>query len=103
MESKAGDYRSYMFGTKKIQAKIMNDKLVVKVGGGFMVIQEFLDQYTQIEYEKLQAQASKTGAIAQSGINALGSQLRGMVAAASPNRQSNRAGLNRSPTMKSQQ
>jgi hypothetical protein len=39
MESKAGnEYRAYMFGTKKIQAKITNDKLVVKVGGGFMVI-----------------------------------------------------------------
>lgn len=33
---------SYMFGTQKITAKIMNDKLVIKAGGGFMLVDEFL-------------------------------------------------------------
>ena len=32
----------YMFGTRKIFAKIMNDKLVVRVGGGYMTIEEFI-------------------------------------------------------------
>lgn len=32
----------YMFGTKKIYSKIMNNKLVVRVGGGFMGIDEFI-------------------------------------------------------------
>jgi len=27
-----------MFGTKKIMAKIQNDKLIIRVGGGFMLI-----------------------------------------------------------------
>ena len=36
---------NYMFGSRKIYAKIMNDKLVVRVGGGFMLIDEFLNTY----------------------------------------------------------
>ena len=32
----------YLFGTRKIYAKIMNGKLVVRVGGGYMVFTEFL-------------------------------------------------------------
>ena len=32
----------YMFGSRKIFAKIMNDKLVIRVGGGYMLIDEFL-------------------------------------------------------------
>jgi len=28
----------YMFGTKKIMAKIQNDKLIIRVGGGYMLI-----------------------------------------------------------------
>lgn len=33
---------NYMFGSRKIYSKIMNDKLVVRVGGGWMLIDEFL-------------------------------------------------------------
>jgi len=36
----------YMFGTRKIFAKIMNDRLVVRVGGGFMGIDEFIQTYS---------------------------------------------------------
>ena len=39
----------YMFGTKKIYAKIMNNKLVVRVGGGFMGIDEFINTYGESE------------------------------------------------------
>lgn len=35
----------YMFGSRKVFAKIMNDKLVIRVGGGFMLINEFLQTY----------------------------------------------------------
>ena len=41
-----------MFGTRKVFAKIMNDKLVVRVGGGFMLIDEFLPTYGQQELDK---------------------------------------------------
>jgi hypothetical protein len=33
----------YIFGTRKILVKLMNGKLVVRVGGGFMSIEEFLE------------------------------------------------------------
>jgi len=42
----------YMFGTKKIFAKILNTKLVVRVGGGFMGIDEFINMYGEIELSK---------------------------------------------------
>jgi len=35
----------YMFGTKKIYAKIINGKLVIRVGGGYMGIEEFMFYY----------------------------------------------------------
>jgi hypothetical protein len=35
----------YMFGSKKIYAKIMNGKLVIRVGGGYMSIDEFMKHY----------------------------------------------------------
>ena len=41
-----------MFGSRKIFAKIMNDKLVIRVGGGYMVINEFLETYGTSEMEK---------------------------------------------------
>jgi hypothetical protein len=31
-----------MFGTKKISAKVMNGKLLVRVGGGFLSIDEYI-------------------------------------------------------------
>jgi len=42
-----------MFGTKKIYAKVMNDKLVVRVGGGYMGIDEFINTYGESELLKL--------------------------------------------------
>ena len=55
----------YMFGTRKIYSKILNDKLVVRVGGGYMLIDEFLATYGQVELEKtntLKARRTFTGA-----------------------------------------
>ena len=34
---------NYMFGTKKILAKIINGKLVIRVGGGYMNAEEFIE------------------------------------------------------------
>lgn len=44
---------NYFFGTKKIYAKIMNGKLVIRVGGGFMVIEEFITAYADSELIKV--------------------------------------------------
>lgn len=46
----------YTFGTKKIFAKIINGKLVIRVGGGYMGIEEFMMYYGQQELTKLQKQ-----------------------------------------------
>ena len=43
----------YLFGTKKIYAKILNGKLVIRVGGGFMIIEEFIATYAENEMTKI--------------------------------------------------
>ena len=42
-----------MFGTRKIFAKILNGKLVIRVGGGYMVIEEFISTYAEKELVKI--------------------------------------------------
>ena len=51
----------YLFGTRKIFAKIMNGKLVVRVGGGYMVIEEFIATYTESEINKLNKICQREG------------------------------------------
>lgn len=43
----------YTFGTRKVLIKVEQGKLIIRVGGGFMNIDEFLDIYTPVEHEKL--------------------------------------------------
>lgn len=43
----------YLFGTKKIFAKILNGKLVIRVGGGYMIIEEFIATYADAEMAKI--------------------------------------------------
>lgn len=47
----------YMFGSKKIFCKIINGKLVVRVGGGYMGIEEFIMVYGKQEVDKGKAAA----------------------------------------------
>ena len=44
----------YQFGSKRVASKVDKDKINVRVGGGFLSIDEFLDQYTPLELEKLE-------------------------------------------------
>lgn len=44
----------YEFGTKRVEVRLAKGKLTVRVGGGYMGINEFLDQYTALELEKLE-------------------------------------------------
>ena len=44
----------YEFGSKRVMVKVERDKINIKVGGGFLSIDEFLDQYTPVELEKLE-------------------------------------------------
>ena len=43
----------YQFGSKRVMVKIDKDKINIRVGGGYLSIDEFLDQYTPTELEKL--------------------------------------------------
>jgi len=44
----------YQFGTKRVAVKVDKDKINIRVGGGFLSLDEFLDQYTPTELEKLE-------------------------------------------------
>lgn len=44
----------YLFGTRKIYAKIFNGKLVIRVGGGYMVIGEFIRTYEDQELGRME-------------------------------------------------
>ena len=39
----------YLFGTKVIATQIINGVLMVRVGGGFMGVEEFVDKHSQKE------------------------------------------------------
>jgi hypothetical protein len=43
----------YFFGTRKKFAKVLNYKLVVRVGGGFMNFTEIIDTYALMELKKI--------------------------------------------------
>jgi hypothetical protein len=43
----------YEFGSKRVAVKVEGNKIQVRVGGGYLSIDEFLDQYTPQELEKL--------------------------------------------------
>lgn len=44
----------YEFGTKRVTVTIERGRIQIRTGGGFLSIDEFLDQFTPIELEKLE-------------------------------------------------
>ena len=44
----------YLFGTRKIFAKILNGRLIIRVGGGYVVIEEFISQFAEKELQALE-------------------------------------------------
>ena len=42
----------YQFGSKKICVGVEQGKINIRVGGGYMIIEEFMEQYTTVELEK---------------------------------------------------
>lgn len=65
----------YIFGQRKIFAKMQNDKLVIRVGGGYMLIDEFLETYGQQELDKINGKAPQ-GSFTGVGVGAMGSPQR---------------------------
>ena len=44
----------YEFGSKRVAVSVQRDKIQIKVGGGYLSIDEFLDQYTPAELDRLE-------------------------------------------------
>ena len=47
----------------KFSIIILNRRLVIRVGGGYIIITEFLDQYSEIELNKIRRLMKKIGSI----------------------------------------
>jgi hypothetical protein len=43
----------YMFGTQKIHAELRNGHLIIRVGGGYMSMDEFIKHHGPAEIRKL--------------------------------------------------
>jgi len=43
----------YQFGSKRVCVRVDKDKINIRVGGGYLSIDEFLDLYTPAELERL--------------------------------------------------
>ena len=44
----------YQFGSKRVAVKIEKDNIKVRIGAGYISIDDFLDQYTTLEMEKIE-------------------------------------------------
>jgi hypothetical protein len=44
----------YHFGSKRVYVRVERDHITVRVGGGYLSIDEFLDIYTPMELEKVE-------------------------------------------------
>ena len=52
----------YQFGTRRVNLKLeSNGYIKVRVGGGWLSIDEFLDLYTKQELDKMKGSNSKAG------------------------------------------
>ena len=49
----------YSYGQRKVAVKVEQDKIKIRVGGGYLAIDEFIDQYTPVELERQFARDSK--------------------------------------------
>ena len=62
---------SYMFGTKQVFVKLVNDKPVFRVGGGFVGFEKFLEKFAGEELEKLLEFSGGPDVLGGSGKNRL--------------------------------
>ena len=46
----------YQFGTRRVMVKVERGKIMIKVGGGYVSIDEFLEQYTPAELAAFERQ-----------------------------------------------
>jgi hypothetical protein len=46
------DHSMYIFGSKRVYIKREHDRVICRVGGGYMSMDEFIEVYTPIELER---------------------------------------------------
>jgi hypothetical protein len=51
----------YEFGSRRIFVRVDQDKINIRVGGGYLSIDEFLDQYTPFELDKIERKDKRFG------------------------------------------
>jgi hypothetical protein len=44
---------NYVYGSKKVSVKYLRNHLIIKVGGGSMMVEEFVANYEDIEMAKI--------------------------------------------------
>lgn len=44
----------YQFGSKRVSVRVEKEKILIRVGGGYLSIDEFIDQFQPIELEKIE-------------------------------------------------
>ena len=50
----------YLFGSRRIYVRVEKGKINIRVGGGYLTIDEFLDQYTPVELERIERKTMNT-------------------------------------------
>lgn len=67
---------NYIFGTKKILIKLLNDKIVVRVGTGFLPLQEFMEAYYSREMNTILDRAEEQGVTVEEVIERIALQIK---------------------------
>jgi seryl-tRNA synthetase len=49
----------YSFGSKKVCVKVENQRINIRIGGGYMAIEEFLEKFTVVELDRTNAREEK--------------------------------------------
>ena len=65
-----------MFGTKRVFVKVENGKIIIRVGGGYMQIDEFIELYTPLELEKWESKQTENNLRHKHGMGKITSSVR---------------------------
>ena len=67
----------YSFGTKRTHMKLENCRLAVRVGGGYKLLDEFIEEYTPVELAKREKMFNRTASVEGRGLNRSATELPG--------------------------
>lgn len=67
---------NYTYGTKRVNVKFMRNNLIIKVGGGSMMVEEFVANYEDIELAKMNYTNPGSGIPLESAYASMSKQMR---------------------------